>query len=495
MAESRPTHPTDFIRPLPWIRSLTGDGLPEGPGRFPYMDLGRFRKFQRNPIWTVMEYVREYGPVFTQRIMAFKVVMVVGAEANQRILVENDADFSWGKGLMGEFIPFLGHGLLTTDDEEHDRARRLMEPMFRPDRLRIYAERMVDLAVEEVERLEPGDEIDLYDWTRDLALRIATRILLGMGASREVCARLSEKFEEGLSLYGYPLPVQSMEGPWTPFARMRRARKTFDRLLYEEIERRRREGPSDDREDNILDLLLEAGEGGEGFTDEEIRDQVMTLLFAGHDTTTDTVAWMFSLLGQHHDPYRKLRAEVRDELEEGDADPDDLMDGLPYLTQVMDETLRLYPPAWFGPRLTLNEVEIAGHTIPAGTHVAYCSLATHRLPELFEDPEMFDPSRMTPRRKRERPPGAYVPFGRGPRTCIGMNFGKLEIKAIVSALLRRFHLELVPGQKFTARTLPTLSPRHGVTVTVRPRTERPGVRDGSRASSGDQACPVDPEDH
>jgi hypothetical protein len=205
------------------------------------------------------------------------------------------------------------------------------------------------------------------------------------------------------------------------------------------------------------------------FTDREIRDQVMTLLFAGHDTTTSTVTWALMLLGQHRAPYRRLQEEITATLGYTDADADDLDGGLPLLENVVAETLRLYPPAWIGPRRAIDDFEIYGHRIPGGTNIAYSSWLTHRLPHVFPDPDAFDPDRWTGDTARELQPGAYVPFGRGPRTCIGMRFGELEVKTILTTLLRRHHLELLPGQDFRAHTQPTISPRNGVRMIVRPR--------------------------
>jgi len=169
------------------------------------------------------------------------------------------------------------------------------------------------------------------------------------------------------------------------------------------------------------------------------------------------------------------------------------------LYQVLDETLRLYPQAWIGPRKAREDFEIYGQTIPGGTQVAYSSLLTHRLPSVFDNPEMFDPGRFTPEKKRRIPPGGYVPFGRGPRTCIGMNFGKLEVKAIVTALLQSYDLELVSGQDFRVRHAPTLSPRYGVDVRMHERdmnkvSVQQDVKgkpeNGTSEQSDSEGCPV-----
>lgn len=470
---------------------MTGDGLPDGPVGFPYLGLQMILEGNRHPIRLMMDNVREYGPVYTTRVLGIKFVWLIGAEANQYVLVENPDNFSWREGMMGEFGPFLGNGLLNTDGERHDRARELMEPAFRPDRLRRYAGEMVHRAQTAVGNLEDGRTIEVYEWTQELALGVATSLLFGMPSDTDLCRRLSRAFNQGLNFYDNPVHLRILRGPFTPYASMQQAREEIDEIVFEEISRRRESEPSDD---NILDILVHTEVDGESFSDREVRDQLMHLLFAGHDTTTATVTWMVTLLGRHANVYRRLRDHLDEQLGGGAPDADDLMNGLPYLDQVLDETLRLYPPAWVGPRRAIDDFELYGETIPGGTQVAYCSLATHRLPELYENPAMFDPSRFEPERKRQIPPGGYVPFGRGPRTCIGMNFGKLEIKAIMAVLLQHYDLELLPGQDFTARAAPTLSPRYGVEATVHrrngssrePVSSSPTTRS---ASEGDDEAP------
>ena len=247
---------------------------------------------------------------------------------------------------------------------------------------------------------------------------------------------------------------------------MLRARSELDRIVYGEIERRRRAGVG---QDDILDMLLAATDDeGRPLTDREVRDQAITLLFAGHDTTTSTISFLFYELARH--PHEvALLAEEQGRVLEGGRTPtaQDLAGGMPRLEMVLDEVLRLYPPAWIGPRRSVEPFELAGVHVPGGAPVNYSSWASHRLPDVWPDPEAFLPERFTPEAKAALPKGAYVPFGGGSRTCIGMRFGEMEIRAIATMVLQRFRLELVPGRTMTIRQMPTLSPRHGLPVTVR----------------------------
>jgi len=238
-------------------------------------------------------------------------------------------------------------------------------------------------------------------------------------------------------------------------------------VIYAEIARRRRAGEAGE---DILSLLLEArDEDGSGLSDHELRDQVMTLLFAGHDTTTSTLSFLLYELSRHPDALARVREEQDRVLGDRTPTAGELMAELPELDLALDETLRMYPPAWIGPRRAVESFEFAGVTVPAGMPVNYCSWASHHLPDVFEEPEEFRPQRFAPDARARLPRGAYAPFGGGSRTCIGMRFGQLEIKAIATRLLQRAGLELDPAYRLSIRQMPTLSPREGLPMTVRER--------------------------
>jgi cytochrome P450 len=436
--------------------------LPPGPGRFPYFDPAFGLRIRRDMLGELMRITEAYGPVFTLRMPGLQIVFLVSPEANQRILVTHVDDFTWHDGFFGDLIPFIGRGLLTTDDEDHDRARRLLMPGFTMGRVRTYTDDIVRIVGDAADRLMTGATLELHGWTRALALRVATDVILGMHSTAALGRRLAEHFEAGLSFYGGAFwTTLVLRGPGTPFRRMLRHVAEIDAVLEPEIARRR-DGAA--RDGSVLDTLVHASEGADRLTQQEIRDHALTLLFAGHDTTAATVSWLFALVGRHPEIYRRLQQEIDNRLGTRPPTADDLVSGLPYLDRVLKETLRLYPPAWFGPRRCRNTFEIHGQVIPAGTHVAYCSWLTHRLPQLWSHPDGFDPDRFSAERVRGIVPGAYVPFGRGPRLCLGKRFGELEAKAITVALLRRFDVQLDPAQDFSARTIPTISPRHGVRI-------------------------------
>jgi cytochrome P450 len=440
--------------------------LPPGPTRF---SVKRTRQIARDPLPMLLDSYREYGPVFSMRILHASGIFMLGPEANHYILVENASNFRWREGGFVDLIPLLGDGMLTIDGGYHKRARRIMLPAFHRDRLAATTETMVRETERALEGWSPGNEVDVYHWTRALALRIAMRALFGFDPERSNRDfDIAEEFERALSYYGRDYFLQSLRGPGTPWKRMHRARVLLDRVIYAEIARRRAE---DDFGEDLLSLLMQArDEDGGAYSDRELRDQLMTLLFAGHDTTTSTVTFLFHELARH--PAALARVLEENDRVLGGRDPgaaDVTGDALPELEMALDETLRLYPPAWVGPRRCVEPFEFAGHRIPGGVPVNYCSWASHRIPEVFPEPEAFVPERFAPEEKAKLPKGAYVPFGGGSRTCIGMRFGQMEIRTIAAMILGRCRLAGLPGHTISIRQMPTLSPRGGLPMLVEER--------------------------
>jgi cytochrome P450 len=440
--------------------------FPPGPGDF---NLARTFRFVRDPLPILLPAYQRYGPIFSMRLLHGRVVFMLGPEANHYITVSHASNFHWREGSFGDLIPLLGDGLLTIDGGYHRRARRIMLPAFHRERIAAAGETMAQEAARALERWQPGQVVDLYHWARELALRIAMRALFGLdpddnGAGR----RAAVDFERALSFYGTDLALRLVRGPRSPWRAMLKARQTLDEIIYGEIARRRRE-PDPERQD-VLSLLLEArDEDGSTLSDREVRDQTMTLLFAGHDTTTSTLSFLFYELARHPAALRALLDEQDELLRGRPPTVRQLTSELPRLEMTLDETLRLYPAAWVGPRKALETFEFAGHTVPAGSYVNYSSWASHRLPDVWPEPEAFVPERFAPEAKAKLPKGAYVPFGGGSRICIGMRFGQLEIKTIATLLLQRFRLELFPGRTMTVRQMPTLSPREPLEMIVRER--------------------------
>lgn len=440
--------------------------FPPGPGDFSW---SRTHQIAHDPLPLLLEHYERYGPIFSMRLLHTRVIFMLGPEANYFITVGAPQNFHWRESSFGDLIPLLGDGLLTVDDDYHDRARAIMMPAFHREQVAAAVAAMQDETAAAIAALPVGGVVDVYDWMRNLAMRIAMRALLGLDpddAGKGAVA--AEHFERALGFFGIDYGLRLLRGPGTPWRKLVASRQVLDEIVFAEIVARRA-APDPDRHD-ILSLLVSVrGEGGEAFSDREIRDQLMTLMFAGHDTSTSTVTFALHELARHPDLLARLCEEQDRVLGAAPPSAEQLERELPYLEMVVDEVLRLYPPAWIGPRRAVRDFEFGGYSVPRGAYVNYSSWASHRLPEVFPEPEAFIPERFSRERKAALPRGAYVPFGGGQRVCIGKRFGQTEVKLVTTMLLQRLRLEALPGRAMTVRQMPTLSPRGGLRMRVAPR--------------------------
>jgi cytochrome P450 len=440
--------------------------FPPGPKDFSF---ARTHRIAHDPLPLLLGAYEEHGPIFSMRLLHSRVIFMLGPEANHFVTVGHPENFHWRESSFGDLIPLLGDGLLTIDDDYHDRARAIMMPAFHREQIAAAVTAMAAETEVAIAALPRRDTVDVYDWMRNLAMRIAMRALLGLDPDQAgKGAAAAAHFERALGYYGIDYGLRLLRGPGSPWRKLLASRRVLDEIVFGEVGRRRA-SPDPDRQD-ILSLLVGVrGEGGEAFTDREIRDQVMTLMFAGHDTSTSTLTFMLHELARHPDVLARL-CEEQDRVLGGEAPTiDQLEREMPYLDMVLDEVLRLYPPAWIGPRRAVRDFEFADCQVPRGAYVNYCSWASHRIPEVFPDPEAFIPERFERERKAQLPRGAYVPFGGGQRVCIGKRFGQTEVKLVATMLLQRLRFDALPGRTMTIRQMPTLSPKGGLRMWVRER--------------------------
>jgi cytochrome P450 len=460
-----------LVKDLQAERAATVD-FPPGETNF---SMARTRRFNDDPLPLLLESYARFGPIFTLRLFHGRVVFMLGPEANHYITVSHAANFQWRESHFRDLVGFLGDGLLTTDGDYHGRSRRIMLPAFHRERIAASIDAMTletTRALDELQTgLQTGRRLDLYAWTRRLALRIAMRALFGIDPDGAEARRVDAAalFERVLAFFSTDIPLRLLRGPGSPWQRQQQATRALNRILYAEIGRRRATG---ERGEDVLSLLIDAhDEDGQMLSDAQVRDEMMTLLFAGHDTTTSTVAFMFYELARQPRIAARLQAE-QDHLLAGRAPTAaQLMSGeLAQLEMVLEETLRKYPPAWIGPRRSLENFEFQGHAVPADAFVDYSSWASHHLPDVFPEPDRFRPERFAPDARAALPKGAYIPFGGGSRTCIGMRFGQLEVRTIATLILGRFDLALADEDFALAiRQMPTISPRAGLPMVVLPR--------------------------
>jgi cytochrome P450 len=465
-------HENPFAMVLSDLRKQRSPEVPYPPGETDF-SLTRTMRFSEDPLPILLDAYEKHGPVFSLRVFHGLVVFMLGPAANHYMTVSHASNFIWRESHFRDLTALMGDGLLTTDGEFHRRSRLIMLPAFHRERIAAAIGVMQQETERAVQEFEIGEQVDLYFWTRRLALRIAMRALFGFDPDGQRARGIDAAglFEQALSFYSTPYPARLLRGPRTPWSRLMDAAIRLNRMIYSEIRQRRESGR---RGQDVMSLLLDAtDEQGAALSNRQIRDEVMTLLFAGHDTTTSTVTFLFYELACNPQACARLLAE-QDDVLAGSAPSAAHLSGesLPELEMALEETLRKYPPAWIGPRRSIESFELEGVPVPGEAYVNYSSWASHHLPEVFSEPDRFRPQRFAPVAKAALPKGAYIPFGGGSRTCIGMRFGQLEIRTIATAILSRYQLDLPASYTLSIRQMPTLSPRDGLPMIVRERRSR-----------------------
>lgn len=401
--------------------------------------------------------------------------LVTHPDGVEHVLKRNQKNYRKSDIFVRPVSLLAGRGLLTNEGESWLRQRRLAQPAFHRKRLAALAALMANSAEQTALRLterqsqEPKPVIDVLGEITRLTLGIASQALFSIDYSDDadrVGSAVRVAFEHINFRMNTPfaLPLK------IPTPRNRcflHARQTLDNLVYDLIRERKRTG---EHPGDLLSMLMDAHdeETGEGMSDRQLRDEVLTLLIAGHETTSAALAWTWYLLALHPGAETRLHAELARVLGGRTPAAEDLP-ALPYTRMVIDESLRLYPPAWGQPRQAINEDRIGDYRIPAGALVTLSQWVTHRHPDFWENPEAFDPERFTPERSAGRPVFAYFPFGGGARGCIGASFALMEAQLILATLAQRFRLELVPGYPVKPDPTFALRPLGGLLMRVRAR--------------------------
>lgn len=407
------------------------------------------------------EMYRQHGPIFRATFFGANVVYLVGPEANRFVLQTHRLTFSHHGGWSELFgvDRIFGDGLLSMDGPEHDAHRRLMNPAFAISYMDRYIPLMNRIIRERIATWGERGEVDVYEEARKITFDVAAEALTGLRAGPEV-DHFRDIFSQMLML---GMVARSPE-EWE--TRMDSLRAELDSLIRPKIAERRAH-PTDD----ILGLLVTATDSeGRPLSDERIIAHANILLVAGHETSTSLASWLLYELTQQPEISRRV-VEEQLALLGPTADPthNDIK-RMKYLDLVLLEAERVYPPVSNGPRGVVEDFDFAGYHVPAGTYAFYSIAASHLLPESFEQPERFDPQRFAaPREEHKRTPYALIGFGGGPRICIGINFAKVEIKALISQALRRYDLEAVPDQQLVQFYRVTAVPLFGIRLRVRER--------------------------
>jgi cytochrome P450 len=429
---------------------------PPGPRGLPVV--GSFLDYQRDPYGFLREMARTYGDVVHYEILGIDFYQVNHPEGIERVLVGNNQNYLKGELFQRSLGPVTGQGLLNAEGEQWRRQRHRIQPAFHPERIAGYADTMVARTEDLAGTWTDGRTRDVHEDMMRLTLEIVAEALFGVDVERdidtvseslEVVMNFSEGFLTTLIPFDLPTPARR---------RYETAIDDLEEVVYRIVDERQR-NPGDD----VVSWLLDAGEEGEGPSRELIRDEVMTLLLAGHETTALVLTFTWFLLAQHPDVERRLVDELHAELDGPPTMAD--LDDLPYLERVVKESMRLYPPVPSIIREPIEDDVIQGYRVPAGAAVSINQWTVHRDPRWYDDPMAFRPWRWTDDLEDDLPRLAYFPFSAGPRRCIGDRFAMLEAQLVLATLARDYHLELVSDP--TLDLIPTITARPSNPVEMR----------------------------
>ena len=442
-----------------------------GPRALPL--IGNLPDLASDPFRFFFKARRDYGDVFAYSLGSNRVIFACHPDDVKYVLQDNHKNYV-KHAFYQRVKPLVGEGLLTSEGEAWFKNRRLAQPIFHRKRVAEFGQMMTDETLTMLRKrwrdfAASGEPFDVHHEMMRLALTIVARALFSEDLSTKA-DDVGEALDFALEHINKRSlsPVEIPERIPTPGnVKFRGALATLDKVVYSLIRERRSSGemPQDNRGD-LLSMLLHAADAdtGDTMTDLELRDEAMTLFLAGHETSANALTWLFYLLGQHAAVADRLRREV-DEVLAGRAAKAQDAARLSYTRQVIDETLRLYPPAWIiGRKSIAADTLPSGATVPPETDVSLSTFVIHRHPDFWDRPEAFDPERFSKERSAGRHRFAYLPFGAGPRICIGNNFALLEMTLAVATIVQHMNVELLSGQTVALQPSVTLRPKQGVWV-------------------------------
>ncbi|CAN5588778.1 cytochrome P450 [soil metagenome] len=444
---------------------------PPGPrSRIPVRLLFDFR---RDPLAYVTEAAHRHGDVASWQFGPRRLYLLSHPDYVKEVLVTRHRNFIKSYALQRSRV-LLGQGLLTSEGEFHLRQRRLSQPAFHRERVDAYGQVMADYAARTAERWRDGATLDIVPEMMRLTLAIVGKTLFDANVEEEA-EEIGSALTDAMVLFDrVTVPFSELLDrlPLPGTRRFHRARARLDETIYRIVEDRRRSG--EDRGDLLSMLLLaQDTEGDMGMmTNEQLRDEALTIFLAGHETTAIALTWTWYLLSRHPQVEARLHAEL-DEVLEGRLPTAEDLPHLPYTRMVLAESMRLYPPAWIIGRQPLEDFEIGGYHIPAGGIVMMSQWVIQRDARFFPDPHDFRPERWHPEAEAGRHRFAYFPFGAGPRKCIGEGFAWMEGILVLATLAQRWRMRLVSDHPVQARPLITLRPKNRVRMTLEQRKAAP----------------------
>ena len=434
--------------------------------------MGVMKEFNRDSLGFIERVQRDYGDIVWSRFLYVPALFLYHPNEIEYVLATNAKNFVKAMSLRSNFFQRLvGNGLLTSEGEEWKRQRRLTSPAFHRHRIANYADTIVSYTRRLTSSWKPGETRDVHNDMMRLTLEIVVRCLFSADVSNDV-DHVGETLKQLVKPFAAQATLKWILNNRLPTPRhlqFNRQVKKIDVVVYRIISERRAQ--ADDNGDLLSMLLRARDEDGSQMNDQQLRDEVMTLFLAGHETTALTLAWTWYLLGGAPEAEKQFHAELDEVI--GDRLPtfEDLP-RLKFTEQIAKESMRLYPPAYGLGREAINDCEIGGYPVPAGTQVFMFQWATQRDPRFFDEPQAFKPERWTAEFEAQLPKYAYFPFGGGPRACVGASFAMMEMILVMAAVGQKFRLELVRDHPIENYAAMSLRPKHGVKVLIetRPRS-------------------------
>lgn len=423
----------------------------------------------KNPLNFLQDIGNQYGKIAHFKLGLDHVYLINDPDYAQQVLVDQYRKFHKGSGLDRVRL-ILGNGLLTSEDDYHQRQRRMMQPAFHRQRISAYAASMGEYAERASGAWVDGSVIDMELEMNKVALAIAGKTLFSTeveGKSNEVGNAMKEirKYFKLAILPGASF-LEKLPTPGN--LKFWKAKKRLDDIVIGMIQERRKTNKDFGDFLSMLIMSLDSDGDNSGMTDRQVRDEAMTIFLAGHETITNVMSWFWYLLTQHPEAQRKLQQEVDEVLAGRLASYEDLPK-LVYTRKLLSETMRLYPPGWVLGRLAVDDVQLGDYLIPKGSTLLVSEWVMHHNPRYFPDPEKFDPERWTPESIASRPKFSYIPFGAGPHICIGEPFAWMEGTILGATVAQKWNVRLEPGFPVEPQAMVTVRPRHGMRVLLEKR--------------------------
>lgn len=424
--------------------------------------------FRRDPVKMFGEATKTYGPVLRIKVGPYHLHQIIHPDHIYQVLHSKKYEMS---SAFGPAQAILGQGLSTNTGDAWLRQRRMMQPAFHHRQIAGFADTIVrEAAVTVASWREPAQQGTVVNVSRKLLflnLRILGRILFSADFSNQNQPLLQSLKTARRYIERSMRRLVSVPQSW-PTPGNRRFFEDVERIntfTYDLIAARRRD-PAE--KEDLLNMLLLAQDRttGEGMTDKELHDELMTVLFAAREDPENALSWTLYLLAQHPQETAQLRQELQEVLAGRQPTFEDLPN-LPYLDMVVQESLRLFPPTWSLLRDVQETDEIGGYEIPRGTMILLNIYEAHRMPEFWPEPEQFQPERFLPEIVKERPRHAYLPFGFGPRQCIGRDLALMIIRLVLAMIIQTYDVSLAPGYQMQRDAQLTLGPRHGVSMILK----------------------------